>query len=133
MFVRDLRSNTTERISVSSAEVEGDDDSSADALAISPGGRFVTFTSDATNLAPGNDDSFCAPDRAPDVYIRDRTAGTTRMLVPVDGIPTPVHMILSAGARFFAFDVPELNEVARCRRSPRDVRPGSGAPAERQG
>ena len=118
VFVRDLRSNTTERISVSSAEVEGDNDSSVDALAISPGGRFVTFTSDATNLVPNNDDSFCAPDPCPDVYIRDRTAGTTRTLVPFDGIPTPVHMILSAGARFFAFDVPELNEVARCRRNP---------------
>jgi TolB protein len=117
VFVRDMRLNTTERISVSSAEVEGDDASSAEALAISPGGRFVTFTSDATNLAPGNDDSGCAPEPCPDVYIRDRTAGTTRMLVPFDGAPQPVRMILSAGARFFAFDVPELGAVVRCRRS----------------
>ncbi|HEX3329066.1 MAG TPA: hypothetical protein VHS27_04030, partial [Gaiellales bacterium] len=51
VFVRDLRSKTTERVSVSSAEVEGDAASSAGGLAISPGGRFVTFTSLATNLA----------------------------------------------------------------------------------
>jgi Tol biopolymer transport system component len=119
VFVRDLRLHTTERVSVSSAGVEGDDSSSADALAISPEGRYVTFTSDATNLAPGNDDTDCAPERCSDVYIRDRTAGTTRRLVPFAGLPTPVHMILSAGARFFAYDVRGLNELARCRRSPR--------------
>ncbi len=116
VFVRDLRSNTTERISVSSAEVEGDNDSSVDALAISPGGRFVTFMSDATNLAPGNDDSLCAPDPCPDVYIRDRTAGTTQMLVPIDR-GFPVHMILSADARFYAWDDSTLDGVERCRRS----------------
>ena len=119
VFVRDLRLDTTERVSVSTAGVEGDDSSSADALAISPEGRYVTFTSDATNLAPGNDDTDCAPERCPDVYIRDRTAGTTRRLVPFQGAPTPVHMILSAAARFFAYDVPEVNELTRCRRSPR--------------
>ena len=119
VFVRDLRLHTTERVSVSTAGVEGDEASSADALAISPEGRYVTFTSDATNLAPGNDDTDCAPERCPDVYIRDRTAGTTRRLVPFEGAPTPVHMILSAAARFFAYDVPDVNELTRCRRSPR--------------
>ncbi len=119
VFVRDLRLHTTERVSVSTAGVEGDDSSSADALAISPEGRYVTFTSDATNLAPGNDDTDCAPERCSDVYIRDRTAGTTRRLVPFAGAPTPVHMILSSAARFFAYDVPDVNELTRCRRSPR--------------
>jgi Tol biopolymer transport system component len=119
VFVRDLRSKTTERVSVSSAEVEGDAASSAGGLAISPGGRFVTFTSLATNLAPGNDDSICAPDPCPDTYIRDRTAGTTRMLVPFDGVSPAVDMRLSAGARYFAFDGEQPSGIAWCRRSPR--------------
>ncbi len=117
VFVRDLRLQTTERVSVSSAEVEGDDASTPEALAISPEGRFVTFTSAATNLAPGNDDTDCAPDHCTDVYIRDRTAGTTRMLVPENGVPSPVHMLLSADARFYAWDDSASFGVVRCRRS----------------
>ncbi len=117
VFVRDLRLHTTERVSVSTAEVEGDDASTADSLAISPEGRFVTFTSFATNLAPGNDDTDCAPDHCTDVYIRDRTAGTTRMLIPERNAPSTGHMILSAGARFYAWDDNGPFAVVRCRRS----------------
>ena len=60
VFVRDLHSNTTTRVSISSGGAQADDASNAQGLAISPSGRFVTYTSDATNLAPGNDDSSCA-------------------------------------------------------------------------
>ena len=116
VFVRDTVSNTTERVTVSSAEVEGDDRSSSRALAISPNGRYVTFTSLATNLAPGNDDSTCAPDRCPDVYIRDRTAGTTRMLVPFNVFAVN-DLALSAGARWYAYDDELLQGVARCKRA----------------
>jgi hypothetical protein len=116
VFVRDTVSNTTERVSVSSAEVEGNHTSTSDALAISPSGRYVTFASYATNLAPGNDDSVCAPERCPDVYIRDRTDGTTRMLVPFDNFPVS-HLALSAGARWYAYDDVFLTGVERCRRS----------------
>jgi hypothetical protein len=116
VFVRDTVSDTTERVSVSSAEVEGNGANSAHALAISPSGRYVTFTSLATNLAPGNDDTMCAPDPCPDVYIRDRTAGTTRMLVPFNAFAVD-HLALSAGARWYAYDDELLTGVARCKRS----------------
>ena len=116
VFVRDTVSNTTERVSVSSAEVEGDGPSSAHALAISPSGRFVTFTSLATNLAAGNDDAICAPDPCPDVYIRDRTAGTTRMLVRFNVFAVN-NLALSAGARWYAYDDELLQAVARCKRA----------------
>jgi Tol biopolymer transport system component len=116
VFVRDTVSNTTERVSVSSAEVEGNGPSSARALAISPSGRYVTFTSLATNLAPGNDDSLCSPERCPDVFIRDRTAGTTRMLVPFNSFAVD-HLALSAGARWYAYDDELLTGVVRCKRS----------------
>jgi hypothetical protein len=119
VFVRDLHSNTTTRLSISSGGTQADDASSAQALAVSPSGRFVTFTSDATNLAPGNDDSSCAPEPCPDVYIRDRRTHTTRMLVPFPGGPMPGHMELTAGARFYAYDTGGLSDVVRCRRSTR--------------
>ncbi len=119
VFVRDLRSHTTVRVSVSSGGTQADDASDAEALAISPSGRFVTFTSSATNLAPGNDDSICAPEPCPDVYIRDRRMHTTRMLVPFAGGPMPAHMQLTAGAHFFAYDTDGQGDVVRCRRSNR--------------
>jgi hypothetical protein len=119
VFVRDVRSQTTARVSVSSGGTQADDASNAQGLAISPSGRFVTFTSDATNLAPGNDDSFCTPEPCPDVYIRDRRTHTTRMLVPFAGAPMPGHLQLTAGARFYAYDTGGLSDVVRCRRSTR--------------
>jgi hypothetical protein len=117
VFVRDTKLGTTSRISVSSGGAEGNGAASAEALAVSPGGRFVTFTSLATNLAPGNDDSLCAPDPCPDVYIRDRVAGTTRILVPFGVGPTPARMLLTADAKFYAYDTNISEGVARCRRS----------------
>ena len=51
IFVRDLQTGTTERV-VSSAGFQGNGDSFYPAL--SADGRFVAFTSDATNLAPGD-------------------------------------------------------------------------------
>jgi Tol biopolymer transport system component len=116
VFVRDTASNTTERVSVSSTEVEGNGLSSSHALAISPNGRYVTFTSYATNLAPGNDDSTCDPERCPDVFIRDRTAGTTRMLVPFTLFAVD-RLALSAGARWYAYNDDLLTGVVRCKRS----------------
>jgi WD40-like Beta Propeller Repeat len=119
VFVRDLRSHTTVRVSISSGGAQADDASVAEALAMSPSGRFVTFTSLATNLAPGDDDSFCAPEPCPDVYIRDRRMHTTRILVPFRGIPMPGHMQLTAGARFYAYDTDGQDDVVRCRRGTR--------------
>ena len=73
VFVRDRLAGTTERISVDSAENEaagGGDDP-----AISPDGRYVAFTT------AGIDGDFST-----DVYLRDRSAGTTvRISVPDGG------------------------------------------------
>jgi len=51
VFVRDQQAGTTERVSLSSAGVQGDGASSGQA--ISADGRFVVFFSTATNLVPG--------------------------------------------------------------------------------
>jgi hypothetical protein len=110
VFVRDMRLHTTERVSVSSAGVEGNGATIPQGLAISPDGRFVTFTTFATNLAPG------CPARCRFVYIRDRTAGTTRQIRNFRiGGRVPVHMVVSLGARFFAFDTVDSGRVKRCR------------------
>ena len=70
VFVRDRALGTTERVSVSSLEVE------ATAIADGPlpsaaDGLFVAFNSGASNLVPGDTNGDL------DVFVRDRIAGTT--------------------------------------------------------
>lgn len=79
IFVRDMSGSTTERVSVSSAETEANGQSVDGG--ISSDGRFVVFGSDAPNLV-ANDTN--APGQ--DVFMRDRSAGTTlRVSVASDG------------------------------------------------
>jgi len=78
VFVRDRATGALERISVSSAGVQGDDWSLAPS--ISSDGRLVAFDSFAGNLVAG-DTNFDF-----DVFVRDRVAGTTvRASVRTDG------------------------------------------------
>jgi Tol biopolymer transport system component len=95
VFVRDTVAGTTERVSVSSLGVEGDGASGQDTLAMSPDGRFVVFSSDATNLVAGDDNFFV------DKFIRDRTTGVTRRLRHVVGYAS---LAISADGRYVAFD-----------------------------
>ena len=67
VFVRDLVASTTTRVSVSSSETQSEDGSSP---AISADGRFVAFSSLASDLVPG-DTAFR------DIFLRDRVEGTT--------------------------------------------------------
>jgi Tol biopolymer transport system component len=69
VFVRDRLAGTTERVSVSSSGEEGDDQSGSSC--ISADGRYVAFSSDATNLVPGDTNN------QDDIFVRDRLAGTT--------------------------------------------------------
>jgi len=70
VFVRDLRSGKTQRVSVSSSEVEGDDASVYSS--ISATGRFVAFDSNAENLIASDTNT------ASDIFLRDRERGKTR-------------------------------------------------------
>ena len=65
IFVRDHVAGTTERVSVSSSGAEGND-ASFTAPAISAAGRFVAFSSYATNLVPRDTNGF------EDVFVRTR-------------------------------------------------------------
>ena len=67
VFLRDRKTKTTRRMSVSSTGVEGDANSSFFAQpALSADGRIVAFNSDATNLVPNDANSWS------DVFLRVR-------------------------------------------------------------
>ena len=88
IFAYNRLSGQTERISVSSAEVQANNNSGDNkAPAVSADGRFVTFSSDATNLVTPDENNVCDMDgngtyteNCSDVFVRDRTNGTTEMV-----------------------------------------------------
>ena len=61
---------TTDRVSVTSAELEATGGDSTEA-AVSADGRFIAFTSAATDLVTGDGNG------KTDVFVRDRASGTT--------------------------------------------------------
>ena len=69
VFVRDLPSGTTERVSVDSSGAQGNAASTAGL--ISADGRFVVFESGASNLVAGDTNT------KHDTFVRDRQSGTT--------------------------------------------------------
>ena len=79
IFVHDRLSGATTRESVDSAGIQGNDDSAWPA--ISADGRYVAFSSAATNLVSGDTNGKV------DVFYRDRLAGTTqRVSVATSGL-----------------------------------------------
>jgi hypothetical protein len=77
VFLADLDSQTTERISVNSDGIEANG-ASVGRPVISWDGRFVAFTSAATDLVPGDSNGSL------DVFLRDRVAGTTELISVAD-------------------------------------------------
>lgn len=87
VFVRDLLLGVTERVSVASDGTQGNDNSNEPA--ISGNGRFVVFTSEATNLVPesqNRDDWYRGPGIY--VYIHDRQTHATELVsISTNGVP----------------------------------------------
>ncbi len=84
---------TTERVSVDAAG--GDANGESSSPAISADGRYVAFSSVASDLAPGGDPEFG------DVFLRDRATGRTTLVnatTPVAGLPT-----ISDDGRYVAY------------------------------
>jgi Tol biopolymer transport system component len=100
VFVRDRVAGTTERISVSSAGVQGNAASFSPSISMSADGRFVAFVSFASNLVP-----FDTNER--DIFLRDRQLGTTeRVNVATDGSQAAglsFNSAMSADGRYVAF------------------------------
>ncbi len=99
VFVRDRQTHTTERVSIDSSGAQANGESYA--YSISPDGRFVAFSSDATNLVPGDLGGFY------DVFLRDRRTSTTELVsVSSSGAQGNGHSYnssVSADGRFVAF------------------------------
>jgi Tol biopolymer transport system component len=113
VFLRDLQQNTTVRVSLSSREAQGNENSQ-DSV-ISADGAYIVFLSSATNLVPHDTNGVT------DVFARGRVNGSTRRIslsssdVEADGasdFPT-----VSADGRFVAFQSQATNLV-----------PGDGSP-----
>jgi Tol biopolymer transport system component len=100
VYVRDRAAGTTVRVSVSSSGEEGDNSSWGPCL--SADGRFVAFSSVATNLVAGDTNG------EPDVFIRELSAGiTTRVSQTAQGAPSTGRSYgpsLSATGRYVAFE-----------------------------
>jgi hypothetical protein len=120
IFVRDRQAGTTVRVSLASggAQANGASDGW---LAISGTGRFVAFTSDATNLVAGDTNA------AADVFVRDRdtdvdgtfdevaAVSTTRVSVDSAGAQSndeSFYAAISADGRYVAFGSAATNLVA---------------------
>src|SRR5262245_10292776 len=102
LFVARAHAQSVTRVSVGSGGAEGNALSS-DSL-ISHDGRFVVFSSDATNLVAGDTNGFR------DVFVRDRTLGTTTLVsvstggTQGDGLSSPASPCpISADGRFIVF------------------------------
>jgi Tol biopolymer transport system component len=108
IFIRDRVSGATELVSVSTAGVQGN--SISEFSSISADGRYVAFSSSATNLAPLD------TNLRVDVFVRDRQLGlTTRVSRSSTGVQGNGHSNLpciSSDGRYVAFMSEATNLVA---------------------
>jgi Tol biopolymer transport system component len=107
IFVRDVTSGATARVSVSSSGAQADGDSAAPSL--SADGRFVVFASDATNLVAGDTNG------KRDIFVRDLTTGqTTRASVGTNSVQSEdrsVNGTISGDGRYVAFETRAMLSV----------------------
>lgn len=100
VFVRDLQSRTTELVSLNPSGAGGNAASSNPS--ISADGRYVVYQSLATDLVGGVDGNTAA-----DIFLRDRTAGTTERITTISGNTVPnggsTNPSLSADGSFIVF------------------------------
>jgi Tol biopolymer transport system component len=107
VFVHDLISGTTERVSIATGGAQGSNVSGSPS--ISSDGRYVAFDSLAANLVPVDTNG------ARDVFVRDRLSGTTeRVSVATGGAEgdfDSANASISADGRYVAFDSVATNLV----------------------
>lgn len=111
VFVRDRQLGTTERVSVTSSGAEGNGTSFNYMHAISSGGRYVVFHSDASNLVTGDTNG------ATDIVLHDRALSTTvRISVDSAGLqsngPSSLATIAVLNGRYFTYQSTATNLVA---------------------
>lgn len=116
IFVRDRGTGTTERVSVSSSGVEGNNHSME--ASISDDGRFVAFRSLASNLVSGDDNG------RSDIFVHDRATGQTSLVSrtpaePADG--NSANPTISGDGNWIAFESDATNLVAGDTNRARDI------------
>ncbi|MCA9010982.1 MAG: cadherin-like domain-containing protein [Planctomycetaceae bacterium] len=107
VYVHDTLTGQLELISVDSLGVKGNNDSSRPS--ISADGRYVAFTSSATNLVAGDTNG------RNDIFIHDRLTGTTQRILGAGGVQSNHHSdfaSLSDDGQFVAFQSRASNLVA---------------------
>ena len=77
VFVKEIATGTVTRVSVASDGTQGNEESgSFGSLDVSADGRYVVFSSDASNLSPEDTNDF------QDIFVHDRATGTTEWIPP---------------------------------------------------
>ncbi len=121
VFVRDLRSGAVSLVSSARGEAGRSASGDSTAPAISPDGRYVSFTSTADDLAKGD------ANRRPDVFVRDLLARRTA-LVSVSrtsgrtaGKDSVLTSDISRKGRYVAFSSDARNLVRRDRNRRSDI------------
>jgi Tol biopolymer transport system component len=101
IFLHDRQTGAIERVSLTSAGGETNDVGWSEDPAVSNDGRYIAFASFATNLVPADNNG------ASDIFVRDRTAGTTqRVSVATGGSEANSYSQdakISSDGRFVAF------------------------------
>jgi Tol biopolymer transport system component len=98
VFVRDRRSKTTRRVSVTSSEKQVGNWSGY--AHVSPSGRFVAFESPNAHLVPGDDNGIV------DIFVRDLRNGLTMRVTSRSGGSSPTrseYPTITGDGRFVAF------------------------------
>ena len=120
VFVRSFSDSTTVRMSVATDGTQADGDSTVyPGRCMSPDGRYVVFSSLATNLVPNDTNGL------EDIFLHDRVIGRTeRISVASDGTQADGashNASVSADGRFVAFDSLASNLVPGDTNGDRDV------------
>ena len=116
VFVRDLRTSSTSRVSISSRGVEGN--AASGKPSISADGRIVAFPSAATNLVLGDRNGL------QDIFVRDRATGKTeRVSIGTNGEANGASLasLVSADGKVVAYSSDASNLVPGDRNGALDV------------
>jgi Tol biopolymer transport system component len=108
VFVHDRQAGQTTRVSIASNGIQGNGNSTG--TSISADGRYVVFTSFASNLVGGDTNN------SGDVFVHDREAGqTTRVSIASNGVQgnsDSTGTSISADGRYVAFSSQSSNLVS---------------------
>ena len=109
VFVHDMQTGTTVRVSVASNGTQANGASDNETSALSSDGRYVVFESDASNLVPGDTNN------AGDIFVHDMQTGTTvRVSVASNGTQANSYSTwpaISGNGRYVAFESAASNLV----------------------